>query len=154
MWLTLISTLATIISIICSIISIINAKKAKEYKEQVVNMKNAIKINEILEKYKQTRLQFFKETRSSDWYRGKDINLIISPMENILAETNSVLPMMKKTEDLKGKIILVTSEIRQFDKCVRKKKKEICDTLIEIEQILQSEQYNQTLKSISITKDS
>ena len=148
MWLTIISTICTAISIVFAIISICQAKKARKYKEEVINFKDALEIKAISETYKEARLKFLQETRADDWYKGKDVNLILSPMESVLAKIDSVYPLMTDSRTLKEKVNMVTSEIRQFDKCSMSSKRKTYDTLIEIGQILQDVLHSQMEKAV------
>lgn len=148
MWLTIISIICTVVSIIFAIVSICQAKKAWQYKEEVINVKDAMEIKAISETYKDARLKFLQETRADDWYKGKDVNPIISPMESALARIDSVFPLMKDSVPLKDMVNEVSSVIRQFDKCTKTSKRKAYDTLGEIGQLLQDVLHSQTKKAI------
>lgn len=148
MWLTIISIISTVVSIIFAIVSICQAKKAWQYKEEVINVKDAMEIKAISETYKDARLKFLQETRADDWYKGKDVNPIISPMESALARIDSVFPLMKDSVPLKDMVNEVSSVIRQFDKSTKVSKRKTYDTLGEIGQILQDVLHSQTAKAV------
>lgn len=148
MWWTIISIIVTIISIIFSCISIQNAKKAKQYKDEVINLKDAIEIKGITETFKEARLKFLQETRSDDWFRGKDINMVISPMESTLAKLGAVYPLMHDSQKLKDAVKISTKHLRQFDKCTKMEKRYTYDALENIDELLQDLLHKQTTKAV------
>lgn len=148
MWLTIISALLTLISIVCSVISIRNAKRARDNKNEVINLKNAIEVKEIAEKYKEAHLKFLQDTRGDNWYKGKNINSVVSPLEDVLATFASVYPLMNDSSDLKRLVNRVLSDISQFDKCSKEEKKNTYTFMGDIENMIQEELWNQTTKAV------
>ena len=120
---TIASTVFTVISIICSIISFRNAKKARQYKDEVVVFNDTIEIKGVLETFKEVRLKFIQETRTDDWYKGKDVNPVISPLEGVLAKIAVVYPIMEDPSVLKEKVKAVSTEIVRFDNSAKSAKK-------------------------------
>lgn len=148
MWLTIVSCFFTLVSIICTIISIVNANNAKRYKEDVVNLTKAIEIKGLTTKYKEARLAFLRETRSDNWYKGKNVNAIITPMESILSDIAPVYPLMDDSESLQSLVKTVSARIRKFDECNKDDRKDTFAYLGEIENRLHDTLYKQTEKAI------
>lgn len=148
MGLTVVSIVVTVISIVCSVISIVNARKAKRYKEDVFDFKNAIEIKGVSETFKEAYLKFVQETRLDDWYRGKDINIVLSPMESTLAKLDAVYPLMADHQKLKERVKIATKNIRQFDRCNKIEKRNTYEALDDIGEILQGLLHKQTAKAL------
>lgn len=100
------------------------------------------------ETFKETRLKFLQETRLDDWFRGKDINTVISPMESTLAKLDAVYPLMHDSQKLKDAVKTTTKLLRQFDKCTKIEKRNTYDALENIGEMLQELLHNQTAKAI------
>ena len=148
MWLTVISSVVTVVSIICTIISILSAKKAGDYKDEVIRLKDAIEFKGLAEKYKDIHLRFLQETRADNWFKGKNVNLVVSPMESILASIPSVYPLMSDSYSLKTLVKNVSSSIGQFDKRSTDDRKKTFADLVEIENILQDELHKRSAKAV------
>lgn len=147
---TIASTISSIVSIIFAIISINNAKKARQYKEEVVDFKNVIEIKGIAETFKEVRLKFVQETRKDDWFKGKEENLVISPMENVLAKISAVYPIMDDSSELKIKVKTVSENIVQFYNSTKEDKKKTFAEMIEIEIILQEVLHEKATKAVGL----
>lgn len=145
---TIASAILTAISIVFSIISIFQAKNAKQYKDEVINLRDAIEVKGISDKYIDAHLKFLQETRSENWNKGKNINAVISPMESALSTLAKVYPLMEDARELKRKVQNVSMLIRNFDECDKNKKKDTFADLGEIENILQEVLHKQTAKAV------
>ncbi len=148
MWWTIISSILTAVSIVFSCISMHNAKKAKQYKDEVINLKDAIEIKGVSEIFKEARLKFLQETRMDEWYRGKDVNTVISPMESTLAKLDAVYPLMNDAQKLKDAVKTATKHLRQFDKCTKSEKRSTYDALENIGELLQDLLHKQTAEAL------
>lgn len=148
MWWTIISILLTAVSIVFSCISIHNAKKAKQYKDELISLNAAIEIKGISETFKEMRLKFLQETRLDEWFRGKDVNTVISPMESTLAKLDAVYPLMNDAQKLKDAVKTVTKHLRQFDKCTKSEKRSTYDALENIGEILPDLLHKQTANAV------
>lgn len=147
---TIASTISSIVSIIFAIISLKNAKRARQYKEEVVDFKNIIEIKGIAETFKEARLKFVQETRKDDWFKGKEINLVISPMEGVLANISSVYPFMEDSSELKKIVNNVSDNIVQFYNCTKGNKKKTFAAMIEIEIILREVLHKKVTKAVGL----
>lgn len=145
---TIASAILTAISIIFSIISIIQAKKAKQYKDEVINLKYAIEVKGITDKFTDAHLKFLQETRSENWNKGKNINSVIAPMESALTAVAKVYPLMDDARELKRKVHKISVLIRRFDECNKIEKKDTFEELGEIDNILQEVLHEQTAKAV------
>ena len=145
---TIASAILTAISIFFSIISISQAKKAKEYKDDVVHLNDAIEVKGITDKFIDARLKFLQDTRSENWYKGKNINSILAPMESALAALAKIYPLMDDDRELKRKVQNVSNLIRRFDACDKNEKKDTFADLVTIEIILQEILHDQTAKAV------
>lgn len=148
MWLTIISCFLTLISIVCTVISIVNARDAKQYKESVVNLTNAIEIGKLTEKYKDAHLSFLRDTRPENWFKGKNINSIIAPMESVLTEIAIVYPLMDDPDSLRSLVNSASARIRKFDECNKDDRKDTFAYLGEIDNRLHAFLFRQTEKAL------
>ena len=149
--LTIISAFLTLGSFICSIFSFRNAKKAGQYKNEVLNLRDALEIKGITEKFIEAYLKFRQETRSDNWFQGKSrnaINAIISPLESALSSLAAIYPLMDNAIDLKSNVGEVSSSIVQFDQCHDFERKMTFSRLGEIENSLQEMLHKQTVKTL------
>lgn len=146
--LTIISSVLTFISIICTIVSILNAKKAHQYKEEVVVLKDTIEVKGIVESFKNARLKFLQETRLDDWFKGIDINLVISPMERTLNDITTIYSLINDSTELKQKVSDVLLAINRYDRCKKKEKQDIIAELGDIDNLLHEILQKQTAKVI------
>lgn len=79
--LTIISIIVTIISVICSISASRSAKAAKQYKEETLQLKDTFDLERILGRFQIGSKHFQNHTRKNDWYKGIDVNTVISLLQ-------------------------------------------------------------------------
>ena len=121
---TIVSIVCTIVSIIYSIRAIRSAQEAEDIKKKLKLTLNTITLKEFVDSYNNAKQIFLKETRSDDWYKGKDANLIITPFDETLAKY-TLLDSSVCNSMLKGKIRDLKNAIQVYDKVASKRKKEI-----------------------------
>ena len=85
MILTGISIIATGISIIYSCKASKSAKLARQYKEETLHLREVLDLENLSSKFLAESKYFLDKTRSKDWYRGIDVNYIISPFKEVLS---------------------------------------------------------------------
>lgn len=126
-----VNLIVTIVSIVCTIVSIIysikaarSAREAEDTKKKLRLTLNTITLKEFVDSYNNAKQIFLKETRSDDWYKGKDANIIITPFDETLAKY-TLLDSSVCSVVLKGKIRDLKNAIQEYDKVSLKRKKEI-----------------------------
>lgn len=132
-----VNLIVTIVSIICTAVSIIYsikatraAKDAKNIKNQVRTTLYTISLKEFVDSYNYAKQIFLRETRSDEWFKGKDPNTVITPFDDVLSKYTS-LDTTVCSEDIKAKIRELKKSIQDYYKISKKRKKELI-TLIEI----------------------
>lgn len=91
MILTGISIIATGISIIYSCKASKSAKLARQYKEETLHLREVLDLENLSSKFLAESKYFLDKTRSKDWYRGIDVNYIISPFKEVLSSLASYI---------------------------------------------------------------
>lgn len=137
--LTIISLAVTIISIYCSVLSFKSAKKAKQYKTEVCLLKDTIDLKSLTSNFMVESQHFLKQTRSSDWFRGVDVNAVTSPFVSVLMSFGISYHLMDKGEDLKVKVHKLTCQVQVYETLDFKSKKRCQDLIFEIAETLQEE---------------
>ena len=127
---TIVSIICTVVSIKYSVKAIRAAKDAKHIKNQVRATLYTISLKEFVDSYNYAKQIFLKETRSDEWFKGKDPNTIITPFDDVLSNYTS-LDTTVCSDDLKEKIRELKNSIQDYYKISKKRKKELI-TLIEI----------------------
>lgn len=127
---TIISILCTVISIKYSIKANRAAKEAQGIKKKLRLTLSTINLKEFVDSYNNAKQLFLKETRSEDWYKGKDVSSIITPFDETLAKY-TLLDFTVCNENLKGKIRDLKNAIQEYDKVTSSRKKVIIN-LVEI----------------------
>lgn len=121
---TIVSIIFTIVSIIYSVRSIRAAKDAKDIKNQIRSTLYTISLKEFVDSYNYAKQIFLKETRSEEWFKGKDPNTVITPFDDVLSKYTS-LDASVCNEDLKEKIRELKKSIQDYYKVSKKRKKEL-----------------------------
>lgn len=137
--LTIVSVIVTIISIACSILSYCSAKDAKQYKEETLQLRNTFDLERFLGRYQVEAKYFQNNTRKTDWYKGVDVNTIISPFTEILSEFGNVYNLMDNPEQLRCKVHSLNEIVQIYSSVNSDKKKEACALIIDITESLQHE---------------
>lgn len=123
---TVISIICTVVSIFCSVKANRAAKDAEHIKHQVRSTLYTISLKEFADSYNYSKQIFLKDTRSDEWFKGKDPNVVITPFDDVLSKYTS-LDISVCNENLKEKIRALKKAIQDCYKVGPKRKKEIID---------------------------
>lgn len=133
----MISICVTIISIGFSIWSFCSAKKAKQYKEETLQFKENIDLKGFLSRFQMESRYFLEKTRNRDWYKGIDVNTVISPFKDVLLNFGQWYHLVKESDVLKKKVYELNDIIQTYDKATSSNKKRVNILIMEITDILQ-----------------
>ena len=148
----IISISVTLISIGFSVWAFRSAKKAQQYKADVLLIKESLNVESLLCKFQTESKYFLNSTRVNDWYKGIDINSIISPFKDVLSCFGALYHQIKEPEKLKEKVHELDSIVDTYTKATRDQRKQVNSLIMEITEILQSESHSNTIKVISLSK--
>lgn len=137
--LTIVSIVVTSISIFCSISSFQSAKKAWQYKEETCKLKDTMDLKSLTSNFMIESLHFLKQTHSSDWFRGIDVNTVTSPFTSVLMSFGASYHLMNNGETMKAKVRKLTSQVVVYETLDIKAKKKCQDLIIDISNLLQEE---------------
>lgn len=143
-WITVVSIVFTIISIICTILSFRFAKKAKQYKEETLTFKESLDLLSLLSKFRNESQKFQDSTRESDWYKGQNAYLIISPFNEVLLSFGNYYHLMKDVGVIKTKVHSLQSTIQVYSTFTSSTQKKINRLITDITELLQNEIQNMT----------
>ena len=143
-WITVVSIVFTIISIICTILSFRFAKKAKQYKEETLTFKESHDLLSLLSKFRNESQKFQDSTRESDWYKGQNAYLIISPFNEVLLSFGNYYHLMKDVGVIKTKVHSLQSTIQVYSTFTSSTQKKINRLITDITELLQNEIQNMT----------
>ena len=141
MWLTIVSIICTLVSIGFSIISIHNANKAKDYKEKAQKVLLLIDIQSVIVEFENESKNFINNTREKQWYKGKDPNMVIKPLDDILMKFGSLYSHIDNNVELKNKVHLLSGNISNFEKADQKKKQDTKMIIYDISELLHNSMY-------------
>ena len=126
-----VNLIVTIVSIICTVVSIIYSVKATRAAKDAKNIKNQVRatlytisLKEFVDSYNYAKQIFLKETRSDEWFKGKDPNTVITPFDDVLSRYTSLDTTVCR-EDIKAKIRELKKSIQDYYKISKKRKKEL-----------------------------
>ena len=151
-FLTIASIVVTLISIGFSIWAYRSAKKAEQYKSDVLKIKDSLTIEGLLSKFQTESKYFQNNTRDKNWYRGKDINSIISPFKDVLSAFGGSYHLISEPEILRTKVRQLDSIVNTYDKATSDQKSLVNTLIMEITEILQSESHSNTIMLVSMSK--
>lgn len=146
---TIISIVVTIISIVFSIWAFISAKKTKQYKDDTMALKETLDLESIHGKFLIESKYFMDKTRCDSWFKGNDVNSIITPFVEVLHSFGKIYHLVKSKEDLKDKVHRLNEIVQDYDKAKKYKRKECRQLVLEITETLQTEihrNYKNTIK--------
>ena len=141
LWCTIISIIVTIISIITSIWSFVSAKKANLYKEDILQFRETLDLEELLSKFQTESKYFLNHTRNREWYKGIDVNTVISPFVDILSSLGNVYPMIEDSHILKNKVHTLHEKINNYE-FISDNRSVISELILDITDILQKEKHS------------
>ena len=87
---------------------------------------------------------FLDKTRSKDWYRGIDVNYIISPFKEVLSSFGKLYHLVNVEDNLKYKVHTLNDMIQTYDRAKASQKSTVNSLILEIGEILQQEIHNNT----------
>lgn len=137
--LTCVSIFVTVISIVCSIISSRSAKKANEYKEEILRMSDTLNLEGFTSKFETESNHFLDKTRPRDWYRGVEVNAIISPFKSVIISFGQYYHLITEADALRCKVHELNSIVDHYDMATGEQKRKVVDQILEITEILQDE---------------
>lgn len=148
--LTGISILVTLVSIGFSIWAFNSAKKAEQYKEETLQLRDTFDLEGLLSRFQTESKYFFNNTRRKDWYKGIDINSIISPFKEVLSTFGRIYHLIseKDRETLKKKVHDLDQIVFDYDKAKYTDKKKVNVLIREITDILHNEIHSNTVKVV------
>ena len=139
MILTGISIIATGISIIYSCKASKSAKLARQYKEETLHLRDVLDLESLLSRFLAESKYFSDKTRNKDWYRGIDVNYIISPFKDVLSSFGKLYHLVEAKDDLKNKVHILNDLIQTYDRATVSQKTRVNLLILEIGEILQQE---------------
>ena len=145
---TIISIGVTLLSIVCSIWAFVSAKKAKRYKSEGLRIVEAFGLEGLLSKFQIESRYFRDKTRNKDWYKGTDVNLIISPFQDVLSSFGKLYHLVKDSENLKGKVHELNRIVHSYEKATAAQRKRANDLILEVMEVLEDTIHNNTQKVI------
>ena len=91
---------------------------------------------------------FLKQTRSSDWFRGIDVNTVTSPFTSVLMSFGASYHLMNNGESMKAKVHKLINQVQFYETLDFKAKKQCLNLILEITDMLQDEVQKCTKKII------
>lgn len=136
-WFTIVSIVVTLISIGASILSFRSAKCAKKYKDDAMCVMDTLDLKSITNSYYTESSRFQSQTRKPNWFKGTDVNVIISPFSDILTKLGELYPLLEDSQELENKVSTLYGHIQQYDRATEAIRKDCANLIIEIANILQ-----------------
>lgn len=130
-----------IVTICCAIWSFKSAKKSKQYKEEAKKVVSFFNLIKLYEEFKSKRNIFLDNTRSKDWYKGKDAQSIISPFSECLLSLAELYPHIQKeyADNLKNKVNRLHTIVQKYEISKQKEKDEARELIFDINNIFYAE---------------
>lgn len=132
------------ISIIATGISIIYSCKASKSAKLARQLREVLDLENLSSKFLAESKYFLDKTRSKDWYRGIDVNYIISPFKEVLSSFGKLYHLVNVEDDLKYKVHTLNDMIQTYDRATASQKTTVNSLILEIGEILQQEIHNNT----------
>lgn len=82
---------------------------------------------------------FLDKTRPRDWYRGVDVNAIISPFKSVINSFGQYYHMITEADALRRKVHELNSIVGHYDRATGEQQGKVTDQILEILDILQDE---------------
>lgn len=146
--LTGISILVTLVSIGLSIWSFNSAKKAEQYKKETLQIRDTFDLEGLLSRFQTESKYFLNNTRRKDWYKGIDINSIISPFKEVLSVFGRLYHLVKDANTLRDKVYTLNEIVEIYDKANSHQKRTANQLIFEVIEILQQEVHNNACKIV------
>lgn len=142
--LTLVSILVTVISIICSVFSFKAARKAKQYKGEIIKYKELLDLRTLLDKFISESQNFQNRTRKTDWYKGQDSSLVITPFNNVLLSFGEYYHLMTNGVEMQFKVHSLQEAIQNYSAFTMNTRKTINRLITDIIELLQKDTRSMT----------
>lgn len=126
----------TIISIITTLYSFKFAKEAKQYKGEALRLRDRFELEHLIVQFHKDSNLFLEKTRATQWHRGVDPNLIISPFKAVLSSFGEVYHLISNEEELRDKVHKLNEIVQTYDTADADKRKQANALIIEITEIL------------------
>ncbi len=146
--LTLISVVVTIVSIFFSIWAFSSAKKAKQYKEEVMEFRDVLNLEGLLNRFFIESKYFLNKTRDNNWFKGVDVTSIISPFREVLFSFGKSYHLISNYTTIKDKVHELNEMVQNYDKASSLQRKRANNLILEIADILQQELHKNKVKII------
>ena len=127
------------VNLILTIVSIVVTVISKQYKTEACMLKDTIDLKSLTSNFIVESQHFLKLTRTSDWFRGIDVNTVTSPFISVLMSFASSYHLMSNSEDIKVKVHKLTCQVQDYEKLDFKSKKKCQDLIFEIAETMQEE---------------
>lgn len=139
-----INLIFTIASLVFTLITAFQAKRAKQYKEEVLHLRDAFDLENLLGKFITESKYFQDNTRDKEWYKGQGtdkINSIISPFKETLLSFGSSYHLFSHENrgDVKYKVSQLNSIVNNYDRANDRDIQKTNKLILEITNILQDE---------------
>lgn len=135
---TIVSIIATCVSIYYAYQSSKDAKDAERYRNEALLLKESMTLEEITGRFISESNHFIEATRKSDWYKGKDVNAVITPLSNTLNSFGSIYHLLSDT-DIQSKVKTLHGNIQHYYKANAVVRKETEAIIFDISTMLQQE---------------
>lgn len=135
---TFISIVATCVSIYYSCQSRKEAKNAERYRNEAFLLKESMTLEEITGRFISESNHFLESTRKSNWYKGIDVNSVITPLSNTLNAFDSIYHLLSDT-DIQSKVKTLHGNIQHYYKANAVVRKETEAIIFDISTMLQQE---------------
>ena len=142
--LTLVSSLLTLISIICSVFSFKSARKAQQYKGEIIKYKELLDLRTLLDKFISESQNFQNRTRKTDWYKGQDASLVITPFNNVLLSFGEYYHLMTNGVEMQLKVHSLQEAIQNYSAFTMNTQKTINRLITDIIELLQKDTRSMT----------
>lgn len=146
--LTLISVVVTIVSIFFSIWAFSSAKKAKQYKEEVMEFRDVLNLEGLLNRFFIESKYFLNKTRDNNWFKGVDVTSIISPFREVLFSFGKSYHLISNYTTIKDKVHELNEMVQKYDKASSLQRKRANNLILGIADILQQELHKNKVKII------
>lgn len=120
-YLTITSIVVTVISIVMTVVSIWQAcrayryaKQAKKYKDEAFFLVDVLKLDDLCSRFRVESRMFQEKTRLKQWYKGVDINTIISPYASVISDLGEIYHLINKDLHFEEKVNSLNHTIQRI----------------------------------------
>lgn len=135
----IISIVVTLVSIGCSIWAYLSAERAKKYKYETQKLRDAFDLEGLFGRFIVESNIFIDNTRSGDWYRGMDVNVVLLPFREVFDSFDSMSHLIGHKEIVLSKIHNIRKIINHYDMATFAERKLVNDLISDVIRFLQRE---------------